>query len=238
MCVLTYFPCGNGDFIVGSNRDEAINRESALFPDQLTRHNQEIICPIDPVGGGTWIGTNQNQTLVLLNGGYEKHIPTGNYRQSRGLIIFDFLKKNDPAVFFKTFEFEGMEPFTLVRIDHNAENAITEIRWDEHKGKVFSEIDHTQAQIWSSGTLYDQHARVKRADWYYTHLEKNSLETTEEQLLNFQYEGGKCDPDDSICLDRGLIKTVSISQIVKKDQSVRFKYFDLKNQEDRLVEMI
>ncbi|GBL36066.1 hypothetical protein EMGBS15_16610 [Filimonas sp.] len=91
MCTVTYLPVSSSSFILTHNRDEHHTRAIALLPEKKTMQDIEIIFPTDQQGGGTWIATSKEFTLCLLNGGFEKHIPSPPYRHSRGLVILDFL---------------------------------------------------------------------------------------------------------------------------------------------------
>ena len=211
MCVLTYIPLGNDGFVVTSNRDENEKRKRAIHPKKLKFGQKEIICPLDPDSNGTWIGTSKLFTMVLLNGGYKNHNSNPPYRQSRGKVILDFLKIESPEIFFRNFEFQNMEPFTLVLFENNNRKNITEIRWDSNQ-KTFNEFDGTTPKIWSSATLYSENAIKKRSNWFFDHLSNNDLSAN--SVLKFHHNGGSFDKYDSIKLKReNGIKTQCITQI-------------------------
>jgi uncharacterized protein with NRDE domain len=86
MCTVSIVP-GNGGFTMISNRDERRDRASALEPRGEQLGSRAAILPIDPVGGGSWIGVNDaGLVAAVLN----RHAaPPSNLRRfaSRGLII-------------------------------------------------------------------------------------------------------------------------------------------------------
>jgi Transport and Golgi organisation 2 len=235
MCVLTYIPLGDSGFVVTSNRDENEKRKRAIHPKKIKFGKKEIICPIDPASNGTWIGTSKLYTMVLLNGAYKNHKSTPPYRQSRGRVIPDFLKIESPKSFFEIFEFQNMEPFTLVLFENQNRNKITEIRWDSIQ-KSIQEFDGTNPKIWSSATLYNEKAIKKRSNWFFTHLLNNELSAN--SVLKFHHEGGSFDKYDSIKLKReNGIQTQCITQIEIQttEKTMFFEEIDSKNKSRYLI---
>ena len=229
MCVLTYVPVESGGFVVTSNRDENIIRSKAKPPKKLKVKGIEVFCPVDPSSGGTWIATSKKHTLVLLNGGYKKHISQPPYRQSRGKVIMDFFCWNDADLFLKNFEFDQMEPFTLLIFENENHTEITEIKWCSNS--VFmNKLEGKEPLIWSSATLYDQEAMDKRASWFMHYLTNVSKENTPDDILEFHENGGSWDAKDSINLNRDNgIKTVSITQIEVNHDTKRISYIDMQS---------
>jgi uncharacterized protein with NRDE domain len=73
MCVLTFVPKGEQNFILTNNRDEATARPKAIPPQAYQIGNTDVFMPKDALAGGTWIATSDNFTLCLLNGAFENH---------------------------------------------------------------------------------------------------------------------------------------------------------------------
>ena len=98
MCTVLFIPNKISNYFV-SLRDESPMRTKALLPLIVTKNKINFLSPIDPVAGGTWIGTNEfGNTIVLLNGGFKSHQKKNNYRKSRGLIVAELLaneKRNE-----------------------------------------------------------------------------------------------------------------------------------------------
>ncbi len=214
MCVLTYFPTNTVDnFILTSNRDEKVLRQKALAPKRIKIGQSTLIAPIDPVSKGTWIATSKNYSIVLLNGGFVNHECKPPYRISRGQVILDFANFENAKSFFETYTFEGIEPFTLIIFEHGLERNVYEIRWCAGQ-KHFLKLDASIPHIWSSATLYTPEAIVKRKNWYFSLLEKESKNISPSTILDFHVNGGKEDPHDSIHLTRtDDLKTLSTTQI-------------------------
>jgi Transport and Golgi organisation 2 len=236
MCVLTYVPVADNGFIVTSNRDENIARPKANSPKKIKVNGIEVFCPIDPISNGTWIATAKHYTMVLLNGGHKKHETAANYRQSRGQVILEFTKWNDPETFLENFNFEGMEPFTLVLFKNDNRQQITEIKWCSGE-KYMSHLSGDSALIWSSATLYDEQATENRKSWFLEHLSYYKEKISSEKILDFHYSGGKQDLENSIKLKRkNGIETVCITQIEIYPRAKYLFYNDLENNtSNRLV---
>jgi len=156
MCTVTFLPKGQFDYILTSNRDESIDRANALHPKIENIGNTNVLFPKDGSKKGTWIGvTENNRTLCLLNGAFEKHISTYNYVKSRGLIVLDFFKLLPTSDLVNNYDLNKVEPFTLIIIDViQNKRSLTQLKWDgtaRHIEKMNPNIAH----IWSSATLYN-----------------------------------------------------------------------------------
>lgn len=224
MCVLTYIPTENNGFILTSNRDEAISREPAIPPKKYKVNGQNVFFPKDPQGSGTWIGSSGDYTLCLLNGAFFKHIPQPPYRQSRGKVIIDFFEFQSIPAFIENYNFDGIEPFTLIIIESSATLSIYEIRWNAER--VFCKrIDESEAQIWSSATLYSPEIIEKRQQWFSEFLKNEPTSTT---ILDFHHFGGKEDIRNGIKMNRdNKLKTISITQFVVNENEFTIRYEDL-----------
>ncbi len=226
MCVLTFFPKSEDSFILTSNRDEAVARPSAFPPKKYLINGEQVFYPKDPQGNGTWIATSETYTLCLLNGGIEKHIPNPPYRQSRGKVILDFYNFYGTKDFFDNYNFEGIEPFTLVVIESYNALIMNEIRWTGEL-KTIKQIDETKPNIWSSVTLYSHEIIQLREKWFEDFLKDND-EIDREKIIEFHQKGGNGDKSNSIKMNReNKLKTISITQFEIKKQQTLIRYEDL-----------
>jgi len=120
MCTVSAVPTRDG-FRVACNRDEQISRPAALSPRRRNAGTRTALFPIDPVGGGTWIGVNDGGlTLALLNRNDRgsAHRQAGATR-SRGIIIPSLLGHESIAAVLEalsTLELSAYEPFHLCAI--------------------------------------------------------------------------------------------------------------------------
>ncbi|MES2005845.1 MAG: NRDE family protein [Bacteroidota bacterium] len=223
MCTVTYIPSENGCFL-SSSRDEKTIRKPAFVPKAYQHNNATLLFPKDAGAGGTWIAVNQNgNAAVLLNGGFEKHIPIPPYARSRGLVFLDVIAAETPFGFFQELQLGNIEPFTLIII---AQKKIMECRWSGSE-KQCREIDKNSAHIWSSVTLYNQQAIHKREKWFRDWRVMHSKPSIEE-ILHFHQFAGEGDPENAIRMNRSnQVLTVSITGITMDLNNAILTYQDL-----------
>ncbi|WP_339701291.1 NRDE family protein [uncultured Marixanthomonas sp.] len=229
MCTLTFIPTSNDGFVLTSNRDEAPGR-STLAPKVYSEKNTRLLFPKDELAGGTWIGVSDKKRLIcLLNGGFTAHERKDSYRMSRGIIVTDLLTSDDAVSEIDNYNFEGIEPFTLIMVDWSNHLRLFELVWDE------KEVHFTEKplapQIWSSSLLYTKEMKEKREKWFSTFLFEN-LKPSATELLQFHKTAGEGNLDVDVIMDRGFVKTKSITQVVK-NKNVAMRYEDL--QEEKIV---
>ncbi|PVW17043.1 NRDE family protein [Marixanthomonas spongiae] len=226
MCTLTFIPTSNKGFILTSNRDEAPGRKT-LPPKIYYENNTGLLFPKDELAGGTWIGVSDKKRLVcLLNGGFTAHERKDEYRMSRGIIVTHLLTVDDAVSEVKKYDFEGIEPFTIVMVDWSHHLRIFELVWDE-TDIHFSEKP-LAPQIWSSSLLYTEKMKQKREQWFSGFLFEN-LRPTSEKILHFHKTAGEGNTESDVIMDRGFVKTKSITQVVKNDE-VTMRYEDLEKE--------
>ncbi len=158
MCTLTFWPTEDGG-ILTQNRDEQPARSSAT----LVRGS--ITYPRDVRAGGTWAAAHEDGTVrCLLNGAFVKHERKPTYRMSRGKMLLDSFAYESVVTFAQSFDFEGVEPFTLIDF---TERQLVECRWDGAKLHVTT-LPSDVPTIWSSCTLYPPDEQASRATaWQY-----------------------------------------------------------------------
>lgn len=223
MCTVTFIPKGDDDFIFTSNRDEAIGR-TTISPMFYHVNGVKIWMPKDTVSGGTWIGvTNNNRLVCLLNGAFENHIKEENYRHSRGKVVSDFLNSSNFMEELQIYNLDNIEPFTLLVVDWKNGLQLVELIWDGLEKRITALP--LSSKIWSSSTLYTQEMKATRKKWFSDFL-KNNI-PTQESVLNFHQNYGFGDKNLDLQIDRGLLKTVSVTSIEKKAHNLSLEYADL-----------
>ena len=228
MCTITFFPKSNNDFILTSNRDEAPGRET--FPPEIYEEDGvQLLYPKDAVAGGTWIGiSNKKRIVCLMNGGFVAHERKPFYRKSRGLVVKDLLKTENQKKEIEKYDFNGIEPFTAVLVEWKTEVQLFQLVWDG-TDYHFSE-EPLAPQIWSSSPLYPENLKKKREQWFSAFL-LETVKPSDEELLQFHKTAGEGDLKSNLIMDRGFIKTKSITQIVRKNENVEMRYEDLQTSE-------
>lgn len=223
MCTVSYISKGKNQFILTSNRDE----NAARSPQNISRvekNGVELLFPRDSGAGGTWICvSNTNKVICLLNGAFEQYNRRFPYRMSRGLMALDFFQLPDAQTFFDTFEFEGMEPFTMVTYD---DGDLWDVRWDGQQLHTIP-LDTTGRYIWASATLYDATAKEKRQKWF-AEWQNERTDYSLEAIYKFHRYTGDGDVWNDLVMNRmGLVQTVSITQIIKGKETIEMQYNDL-----------
>ena len=191
MCTLTYIPIGSNDFFFTSNRDESPQRE-AKFPEKYCIGDSIAIYPKDKLAEGTWIMCHENNfSLCLLNGAFQKHIHKPPYIKSRGVMVLEFSKFCSSIDFIMRYNFDGMEPFTLLVLSYLKNRELEEIRWDG-ESIHYRKLNSSKLYIWSSSTLYDQEARKMRSNWFADWCTKQS-DLSKKGVLDFHRNAGAKD---------------------------------------------
>ncbi len=222
MCTVSFIPKGNSDFIFTSNRDETPLRKT-LSPQVYEVDGVQLLFPKDEEGGGTWIGVSENERLVcLLNGGFDLHRRTPPYRLSRGQVVKDFLMETDVKTLF-AYDLENIEPFTLLLVDWKSTLVFYELVWDG-KDRHVTKLP-IAPRIWSSSTLYTDEMKELRRDWFATFMQESKID--DASVMDFHLKGGVGDKNIDTVMDRGFVKTVSVTQVVKKVDQLSMRYDNL-----------
>ena len=221
MCTVTYLPIGDSDFILTSNRDELPTRKT-IDPTDYVEDGVILTYPKDELAGGTWIGlSDKNRLVCLLNGGFESYEREASYKMSRGIIVKAILKSDDFEKYISTFDFKGIEPFTIILVDWNSNLKTYELVWDG-KQQHFSKLKN-EPKIWSSSTLYSKKEKELRKSWFANWLE-NQSKITQEGILKFHHNSEIGTPENSIKMKRSYVETVSITSVKKNSDSIRMTY--------------
>ncbi|MDT0691037.1 NRDE family protein [Salegentibacter sp. F188] len=225
MCTVTLIatPEIRNGFILTSNRDEAVGRKT-LTPDWELYKGVNLFFPKDAVAGGTWIGVSERlRTVCLMNGGFQNHKRKDSYRKSRGVVVKDFLAAEDLELTIMDYNCEDIEPFTVILVDWHKELLFLEFVWDGNE-KHIKNLPQTE-HIWSSSPLYSEEMKALRQQWF-TEFQ-NEGDINPEKLLKFHHTGGIGDKKVDLIIDRGFLKTQSITQVDNCHFETRFWYKDL-----------
>lgn len=120
MCTVSIVP-DSDRFRLMSNRDERRDRAVALQPTVETFGARPAIMPIDPVGGGSWIGVNDVGLAAALLNRHSPQPPDARSISSRGQIVRDALACDSLDAARRTvlaLDAAAFQPFRLVLVQH------------------------------------------------------------------------------------------------------------------------
>lgn len=225
MCLVSYHPLGNGEFILASNRDESpLRSDTVIVDDQIGEHRVKY--PKDLKGGSWIIISDKDRLICLLNGAFVKHKHNPPYRESRGVIIKLLFEYDSAADFIKDVNLVDIEPFTTVIYDREK---LYEFRWDG-LSKYVETLDLNATYIWSSSTLYDKYMQEKR-EMEFRRLLASSKPIDEGKIKRIHTTGSVGDPDNDFMMSRwnNKVKTISTTIVSRKGDEISL---DFENFED------
>ena len=227
MCTVTFIPGAKGGYILTTSRDEKASRPPAAGPIIEKFNGYSLLFPRDLKGGGTWIACdNQNKTVCLFNGAFKAHIPKYPYRKSRGLIVLDFFTFDSILKFSENYDFENIEPFTLIITDGLF---LKEFKWDGERTYLLNH-DVKKPAIWSSITLYSTEIIKLRESWFRDWINRHP-DLSQSDMFDFHLSAGDGNKEYGILMERKelSLRTVSITSIVSSKEKTIMIYLDLLN---------
>jgi uncharacterized protein with NRDE domain len=224
MCTVVFIP-NNDKIIFASLRDESPLRKTAITPEHYKTKDILVLAPKDALAGGTWLGINNHQNvIILLNGGFVKHSRKESYRMSRGLIVNELLQSEMPVVDWELLNLDEIEPFSLLVW---SEEMLFHLVWDGET-KFRTKLDTTIPHILSSSTLYDFEAKEKRSLIFNSWL-KTEPQVNKQSLISFFKS--VIDSENGFIMNRNeKVKTLSYSYIeLFQNDTATLDYYDLQN---------
>ncbi|MBD5769442.1 NRDE family protein [Marinomonas colpomeniae] len=205
------------------NRDEQKTRAKALPPRVQHMDGMKILMPIDPVGQGSWISTNElGVTLCLLNN-YQGSMPS-NVLFSRGLLLKSLSKEESIKGVCEAFErltLSQFAPFVLLAFDLSVcrkGDPVVALTWDGIK----SFIKAAEAPLFSSGVDLLQVSDYRKAAFEQIVGENR----TPDSLLAFHQHHHPTHPHMSVCMHRDDAETVSFTQVIVTEEQQEMRYID------------
>lgn len=234
MCTVSYIPTQQG-FILTSSRDELKSRPT-IKPELYKENDLCLIYPKDLKSGGTWIASSDNGKIAcLLNGGFKDHSKKEIYARSRGSVLLEWFDYKDTIQFINKVNLTGVEPFTLLLIEHVNSLQICQLVWDEEQLHV-STIDTDKPHIWSSSTLYNEEAKQVRMNWFTRWLDQYNDEP-DINILSFHLQKHNSNELIDIIMNRpNGLQTVSVTQLNVQFNNSKFIYFDFIKKEKTELE--
>lgn len=222
MCTLTFLPFSSKKIFTFS-RDEDVTRKNTM-PEFHLINGKKIIFPRDDRKGGTWIATDSELFVCLLNAKNIDENTEKIYKKSRGNIVLKRFDFTDNDAFFEKICLDETAPFTLI-IFQKKENKISEISWNGERKEIRT-LDPEAPKIWSSSTLYSEKTRKLRENWYTDFLSKEELYS--KNIWEFHQKKHTQISEINILMKRKDGKeTTSISQVIFDEKGLSFRYVNL-----------
>jgi len=226
MCMITYIPINESNFMLAHSRDENILRPIATPPIKREINGIQHMFPVDPQGRGTWIGfSEKGNVAALFNGGTERYTPDPPYKFSRGLIVPKYFKYSGFQEFYDDFKTNGFEPFTMLVFE---KGRIYMLQKDVDK-VTMSELNPLKPHLFLSANLYPAETKEnRRLELLNLYFEKGFL--SQQDILGFhdKYRFEK-NTDDHYDTGEYILHTVSTSFITKTPKNIEIDYFDKVN---------
>jgi hypothetical protein len=222
MCTATYLPLKSRGYVLTHSRDEQAARPAALPPQRVRINDQTVTFPRDPQGQGTWIATNTNTAVCLLNGAFIPHERKERYKHSRGMVPLHFFDYASVDAFCTAYDFQQIEPFTLLCAEIGR---LTELRWDG-EDLYTTKKNPLTPHIWSSVTLYPPEVIEVRESWFRKWCERHPSPAVED-IRHFHQTGEKGDSQNGILMNRNNeLLTLSLTSIDQQENGAEMIYED------------
>ncbi|WP_133407427.1 NRDE family protein [Parashewanella tropica] len=225
MCTLSWFYYDDNCYEVFFNRDEQRSRLPAIEPQNLLIDGVQCLMPIDPVGGGSWISTNEHGVTVCLLNFYQGQTPAGKLT-SRGFIIKNLASSRSSQVADKRLlriDLRSFAPFTVISLDtHRSANEIVRWTWD---GKQLSRT-YTSSPIISAAMYFEE------AQGYRLKLFNQLLATKPRHDIGRLFHQTHDDnyPHLSPLMERNDARTVSLTSVTSSSTKQEMDYQSIDNQ--------
>ncbi|AEF53410.1 NRDE family protein [Marinomonas posidonica] len=203
------------------NRDEQKTRPVALPPKRLNFSGINVLMPIDPVGHGSWISTNDAGLSLCLLNNYQGKVPATPLI-SRGLLLsrlakYTCLDEVGQALCNNTLS--KFAPFILLAFDLSLceqQESVRAFHWD---GEALC-INTMTSPVFSSAVALSQVSQYRYAAYQDLVVD----ETSQAARLAFHCHHHSAQHDKSVCLHREDAQTVSFTQVTVTQTEQHMSY--------------
>lgn len=217
MCTLSWVIEAEG-YQLFFNRDEQKHRAPALSPEIFNSNKLSVVMPVDPIGKGSWIASNELGVTVCLLNNYQGNTPIGDLI-SRGQIVKTLVMTNS-VIDLKSALFEiplsQFAPFTVVIFYPSNTHSVLSYCWD---GETLNEISAASPMI-SSGIAL-QEVTDYRKDIYKLITIKG---VTSARLSEFHQHQHQQYGHLSVRMSRDDAQTVSVTNVVVNRDEIQMNY--------------
>ena len=234
MCTASWFFTDNS-YHLFFNRDELRSRSIAHPPEPAIIGSRNTLLPIDPDGGGTWIGVNDRGWSFALLNFYQADPPSGELI-SRGGIVKGALAGSSAAEldhYLQTLPLDRYAPFSLLCFappyppkaavpaeQSHSRNSILMCRWD---GETLQRSSQ-ESVVTSSSRDYDAVVKARTECAARLRADGNTLARCNQHR---QFHRSHADERSalSVCMHRSDARTVSYSEVSVRPNCAEFAYY-------------
>jgi len=226
MCTVTLVPACEG-LRIACNRDERRDRPAALPPSIHRLRRRSAIYPVDPLGGGTWIGVNDAGVVAALLNHTPEHPPRGAPppRRSRGVIVtslLDCASSEEALARAGTIDPRDYALFRLLVVSAERAWILT-----SDGARVSCEpVDVARPLILTSSSLGDHVVCARRARLFHAFMNAHPGERLAAQE-RFHDHRWPLRPEISVCMSRDDARTVSRTFVTLTSHGARLSYTEL-----------
>ncbi|HBS28571.1 MAG TPA: hypothetical protein DEB06_03770 [Phycisphaerales bacterium] len=226
MCTVTIIPLPGGGLRLMTNRDESRARPAAAPPAlRESPAGVQGLWPLDPVGGGTWVASNEHGVvLALLNGNPRPMpaMPTPERLRSRGGLIPSLAyarRAADALAVLRAGELDEFAPFRLVAADGSG---VLDAAWDRRRLQITRRI--LEPVCFVSSGLGDERVS-QRLSLFSMWMEERGVSRASQTSFHDHRWPDK--PEVSVMMSRADARTVSVTTVeVTRDGSSAMIYRD------------
>jgi hypothetical protein len=224
MCTVTVVAWRN-TVRLACNRDEQRARPAALPPQIHRFGNRQAILPIDPTGGGTWIGVNNGGVAItLLNINHGNRLDRSSApRLSRGIIIPALLHCGSLAEAVdlgQKLQSRHYAPFRLVLV---TQDEAAELRSDGEEIRLTWRAALSKPLLFTSSGLGDELVEGPRRELFNDLFSRRECWFAQQDALHRHRWPDR--PHLSICMSRPDAHTVSYSVIALSPRAANLTYY-------------
>ncbi len=223
MCTVSWIREDDG-YQLFFNRDERKIRGPARPPSTRESDRIKQVFPVDPDGGGSWIGTNEMGVSLCILNHYPEHWadPTGP-PVSRGLLLVSLLGSRSVSEAVSRAGREPLRrylPFVLVGIA--ADESPVSLTWNGRRTRhrILDGLPLLTTSSFSSSDVVDS----RRG--HFRRFVTGDGPVSADKLLAFHRGHYPQAGSKSVCMHREDAATVSLSHIRVGPRVIRFAYAD------------
>lgn len=220
---MTLVPQDGGGVRLMCNRDERRDRAAARMPERTPAASRSAVYPVDPAGGGSWVGVNDaGLAVALLNGTAQRARFAAATFVSRGVLVprllgashldevAEVLRRLDPAPYL---------PFRIVAAQAGA--AIVA----RSRGVRVSvdRVDASRPNLFTSSSSRPLQAASARRALFRRLVLAERRDPLQAQSAFHQHHW-KSDPEISVVMARPDARTVSRTRVDVRPGAIRLTY--------------